>query len=430
MTKNAEKKPETFLLAAFAIEDRVDFKFVEHSYHGDSSPIEEVKEARSVIPSEKIRMRRRDQSDYFEQIYDFMRNQLIAFESLYRDQNSPNTIFDKLDQIVISMPGVIEDNRILIQLPLWNWETETSARWRKDGVLVPNFDFGQIICDIVEAVEAERPVKTNLETLISKIFVVNDATACAAVEYNFRQREKISNAPHSFVFIKAHTGINVGMVEDGYVFTKKAQPEMGHFYPNLHPKDNEIGYGGCCPFHGNCLEGMISLHSLNERTWPVEATAKTIEEWTALAYGVDRNKETALFKALIESKLGIDIAAHYIAQLVHPLMLSPSLPESIVIGGRYAREAVLQAVRDKISIMIGQYPQRSEYGTPKKLETFIEKAHVSDLKSIEIIGALEIARGLARRAREGDPPSQGEAHSDKAQGDNVVPFVRNRVNSA
>jgi fructokinase len=60
----------------------------------------------------------------------------------------------------------------------------------------------------------------------------------------------------STVYFTIGTGIGGGAVVDGRIVHGRSHPEMGHIRLPRHPDDLE--FGGTCPFHGGCLEGLAS----------------------------------------------------------------------------------------------------------------------------------------------------------------------------
>lgn len=125
---------------------------------------------------------------------------------------------------------------------------------------------------------------------------VNAAAMAEAHEYGGAQ---------SLAYMTVGTGIGVGLVLGGRCVHGAAHPEMGHLYPR-RPSDDDA-FGGACPFHGDCLEGLASGQAIMAR-------------WGATL-----------------SDLPADHPAHeriafYLAQACHTLFAATSV-ETVVVGG-------------------------------------------------------------------------------------------------
>ncbi|MEA2902769.1 MAG: fructokinase [Alphaproteobacteria bacterium] len=380
------KNTSRSLVAAFAIENRVDFRVEEQLAKAQRNIVFEF--------SKKV-----EGPDYFRAVRQLMHDALKGLHDRFAAEysQSHNSIFDAIEAMVISTLGVVPRYSDLVQLTLWNWTTNAEVVWEWNGKQKAHFQFVEEIQDIV----TELDVGCNFEEFTKRILVVNDVVACAAVEYERRLVDLKKQNPEEFVYIKAHDGINAGVIEKNLKFTKVAHAELGHLYPNYHDVDLKNGFKGVCPYHNNCLEGLVSTHSLYERARG-DVSSSPIVAWTKLRtkFESDPNAETLFCKAVIGSRgkrglaLGVDIVAHYIAQLVHHIALSPLMPEHVVLGGRLATEEVLAATKLKVLDMMNSYPARSELMSAN-FDEYLRLASVTDKRSIELIGGMVIGRSLA-----------------------------------
>lgn len=128
-----------------------------------------------------------------------------------------------------------------------------------------------------------------------------DVTAAALAEY----RWGAGQGQPSVLYFTIGTGVGGGAVIGGKPLAGISHPEMGHIRLPLHPED--AGFGGVCPFHGTCLEGLASGPAVKAR------------------YGVSLSE-------LPGDHIGHEVVAWYIAQAVVTAQAMFE-PGRIVLGG-------------------------------------------------------------------------------------------------
>lgn len=124
----------------------------------------------------------------------------------------------------------------------------------------------------------------------------------------------------SLAFIKISRSVSVGVVHRGRIWQGRLHPGAGALQPMRYtrPLKNRIfqdEFQGICPYHGDCLEGLIGQNALEARM------------------------ENTPFKVIAEENYPPlwDMVAHYVANLcvATTSFISPS---RIVLGGRIVRD--------------------------------------------------------------------------------------------
>lgn len=126
----------------------------------------------------------------------------------------------------------------------------------------------------------------------------------------------------SLVYYTVGTGVGAGCVIHGHFVG-----EMGHIRVKRHPDD--MNFKGICPFHGDCLEGLVSGPTFEARVGKKgQDVPLTDHVW--------------------------DIMAYYVAQaaLNATLMFRPG---QIVFGGGVVSEEFLKKVRREFKKLLNDY---------------------------------------------------------------------------
>lgn len=157
------------------------------------------------------------------------------------------------------------------------------------------------------------------------IFWTTDVNGSAFGEYI--QTSNVENDVHSLVYYTIGTGVGAGIVTDGKFCGTLGHPEMGHIFVKRHPDD--IGFDGCCPFHGDCLEGLVAGPTFEARLGQK---------------GSQVSKENPVW----------NIMAYYVAQAAAQVTLTLR-PNKIVFGGGVTNSDFLRKIRSQFAALLNDY---------------------------------------------------------------------------
>jgi fructokinase len=130
------------------------------------------------------------------------------------------------------------------------------------------------------------------------------------------------------LYITIGTGIGGGCLINGKPMHGLVHPEMGHIRLPRDPKVDP--YGGFCPFHGDCFEGLAAGPAMRLR-WgqPAETLPEDHPAW--------------------------ELEAHYIALALSDLVCTLS-PKRIVLGGGvFDHPGLIQRVRVRTQELLNGY---------------------------------------------------------------------------
>src|SRR5437773_7518047 len=105
-------------------------------------------------------------------------------------------------------------------------------------------------CDFVGTVRGALGLPVGFDT---------DVNAAALGEAGWGAAEGLPD----FVYRAIGTGIGVGAIFGGRVLHGLVHQEMGHI--RVPPDRERDPFCGCCPFHGDCLEGLASGPAIEQR---------------------------------------------------------------------------------------------------------------------------------------------------------------------
>lgn len=134
------------------------------------------------------------------------------------------------------------------------------------------------------------------------------------------------------VYVTVGTGIGVGAMCAGALLHGTMHPEAGHARVAIMPGDN---FAGICPYHGNCLEGLIAGPALAAR----------------LGFAADDARDDHPVWQVV---------GYYLGSLCMNLALHYSPARIILGGGVMARAHLLNIVRQQFQNQLNGYLAKAD----------------------------------------------------------------------
>lgn len=215
----------------------------------------------------------------------------------------------KISAVGIGSFGPVGTNR---RSPDWGHITTTpKTAWRN--------------CDLAGPIQRALGVPVGFDT---------DVNAAALGEARWGAARGIED----FLYLTVGTGIGGGALASGRVIHGLSHPEMGHIRV---PHDwNYDPFAGCCPYHGDCLEGLASGPAIGAR-WgmPAEELPADHPAWV--------------------------LEAQYLALAVVNLACTLS-PAQVILGGGVMRQTHLfPMIRSEVDHLAHGYIALPEIVPPK-----------------------------------------------------------------
>lgn len=156
----------------------------------------------------------------------------------------------------------------------------------------------------------------------------SDVNAAAVGEGALGAAQGLQN----YVYVTVGTGIGGGVMVNGQLLHHARHPEIGHMRVGRDAAAD--AFGGCCPFHGDCLEGLASGPALQGR-WGVPG------------------------EQLPPDHVAWALQAHYLASLCMNLNACYSLDRIIFGGGVMQQPRLLAMIRQHYLRLMNGYMQAS-----------------------------------------------------------------------
>lgn len=155
-----------------------------------------------------------------------------------------------------------------------------------------------------------------------------DVNGAALAELRWGAGAEGDGASDCLCYLTIGTGLGGGFAMHGRPLHGAMHPELGHILIRRAPGDD---FAGACPFHGDCIEGLVSGPALAKR------------------FGVPGDRIPA-------DDPRWDHVAHDIAQLVSTLLLTTAARQVLIGGGvGMGRADLLDRVRTKVLAQLNGY---------------------------------------------------------------------------
>lgn len=166
------------------------------------------------------------------------------------------------------------------------------------------------------------------------VFIDTDVNTAALGEYQWGAAQRLG----TFVYVTVGTGIGGGGMVNGKLMHGLIHPEMGHM---RIPHDWDADpYNGCCPYHGDCLEGLASGRAIELRwgqqpdTLPISHPAWTLEA-RYLAMGLVNiicilsPQRIILGGGIMEQPKLLPLVQEYVQELLNGYIQDPHILEGV-----------------------------------------------------------------------------------------------------
>ena len=161
-----------------------------------------------------------------------------------------------------------------------------------------------------------------------------DVNAAALGEFRWGAAQGLED----FLYLTVGTGIGGGGMSNGELMHGRTHPEMGHIrIPHDLVRDP---FAGCCPYHGDCLEGLASAPAIESR-------------WGQAAGNLPAGHPAW------------DLEAHYLALGLCNWVFTLSPQRVILGGGVMRRKELFPLVRAKVAALLGDYLDSPEIVPPQ-----------------------------------------------------------------
>ena len=166
----------------------------------------------------------------------------------------------------------------------------------------------------------------------------------------------------TFIYLTVGTGIGGGGLVNGKPIHGLVHPEMGHIFVK-HDRNTDV-FKGCCPYHGDCWEGLASGAAMEER-W-----GKKAEE-------------------LPDGHPGWALETEYLAAGIMNLIVTVSPQKVITGGGIMKKSGLIESVRERVKELLNGYVAAAEI--TERIAEYIVLPGLGDRAGV--LGAMAVGMG-------------------------------------
>ncbi len=172
------------------------------------------------------------------------------------------------------------------------------------------------------------------EAIGAPVYADTDVNAAALAEARWGAARGHGNV----AYLTIGTGVGAGILHDGVAVHGLAHPEVGHLRVGKAAGDT---FPGTCPYHGDCLEGLVSAPAITARC------------------GAAPDEIDAATRARVVPQIAAPVADG-LRSLVYA-----AAPEVIVMGGGISRmEGLYDATRELLAQSLAAFPGLPEHQDP------------------------------------------------------------------
>ena len=223
-------------------------------------------------------------------------------------------------------------------------------------------DFGRML-PTPKAGRTDADIYGALSDILScPVAIDTDVKAAALAELRWGAGNENGESSDSLCYITIGTGLGGGFAIHGKPVHGALHPEIGHIAVRRAPGDD---FPGACPFHGDCIEGLVSGPALAKRFGrPGLEIPMDDPRW--------------------------DFVAHDIARLVSTILLTTAARQVLIGGGvGKGRIELLDTVREKVVEQLRGY---LPHVTPSTIEAVVRAPVLGDQAGP--LGAIALALDL------------------------------------